>query len=154
VPLPPVSEQRRIVDVLSVYSVYDNLIENNCRRMALLNENGESPLFQQGATDFGDRFVTHAIYSIALTRLAEAGDTCMALAAAGHAGGEALPARQPPFLNIDQHLPLQFLVKNGFEGEPIRCVLRLPVEGPCAVDQHVTAAISYIGLIDIRQIRR
>jgi type I restriction enzyme S subunit len=35
VPLPPVSEQRRIMDVLSAY---DDLIENNRRRMALLEE--------------------------------------------------------------------------------------------------------------------
>ena len=37
VPLPTLSEQRRIVDLLSAY---DNLIENNRRRMALLEEAG------------------------------------------------------------------------------------------------------------------
>ncbi len=35
VPLPPISEQRRIVSILSAY---DDLIENNRRRMALLEE--------------------------------------------------------------------------------------------------------------------
>ena len=35
VPLPPISEQRRIV---SIFSAYDDLIENNRRRMALLED--------------------------------------------------------------------------------------------------------------------
>lgn len=38
------------------------------------NEDGEGLPFHQGVTDFGDRFVTHRIYSTALNRIAEAGD--------------------------------------------------------------------------------
>ena len=126
VPVPPLEVQDRIVDSLSAY---DDLIENNRRRMALLeetarqlyrewfvrlrfpghehtlitngvpegwerrtlgdlaeitmgqspesrhyNEDGEGLPFHQGVTDFGDRFVTHRIYSTALNRLAEPGD--------------------------------------------------------------------------------
>jgi type I restriction enzyme S subunit len=118
--------QRRIVDTLSAY---DDLIENNRRRMALLeeaarqlyrewfvrfrfpghehtritngvpegwgrvrlgelsevtmgqspdsehyNEDREGLPFHQGVTDFGDRFVTHRVYSTALNRVAQAGD--------------------------------------------------------------------------------
>jgi type I restriction enzyme, S subunit len=125
VSLPPPKEQGRIADTLSAY---DDLIENNRRRMALLedaarqlyhewfvrlrfpghehtlitngvpegwerrtlgdlaeitmgqspesrhyNEDGEGLPFHQGVTDFGDRFVTHRIYSTALNRLAEPG---------------------------------------------------------------------------------
>jgi type I restriction enzyme S subunit len=38
------------------------------------NEVGEGLPFHQGVTDFGERFVTHRIYSTALNRVAEAGD--------------------------------------------------------------------------------
>jgi type I restriction enzyme S subunit len=124
--LPPKPLQERIV---GVFMSYDDLIENNRRRMALLedaarqlyrewfvslrfpghehthitngvpkgwerrtlgdlaeitmgqspesrhyNEDGEGLPFHQGVTDFGDRFVTHRIYSTALNRLAEPGD--------------------------------------------------------------------------------
>src|SRR5436305_14949232 len=43
VPLPPVAEQRRIVDILSAY---EDLIENNRRRMTLL-ENGTQQLYRE-----------------------------------------------------------------------------------------------------------
>lgn len=124
--LPEPDCQQRIADILSAY---DDLIENNRRRMALLedvarqlyrewfvrlrfpghehtritngvpegwegkslaeladitmgqspesahyNEDGEGLPFHQGVTDFGDRFVSHRIYSTALNRIAEAGD--------------------------------------------------------------------------------
>jgi type I restriction enzyme S subunit len=124
--LPPPDAQRRIADALSAY---DGLIENNRRRMLLLeaatrllyrewfvrlrfpghehtrstngvpegwerlqvgglakitmgqspeskyyNEAGDGLPFHQGVTDFGDRFVSHRIYSTALNRTAEAGD--------------------------------------------------------------------------------
>jgi type I restriction enzyme S subunit len=124
--VPSVSEQSRIADILSAY---DDLIDNNLRRMALLgdaarqlyrewfvrlrfpghehtritngvpegwgkkslgelalitmgqspesqhyNETGEGLPFHQGVTHFGERFVTHRIYSTALNRIAEAGD--------------------------------------------------------------------------------
>ena len=123
---PRLEVQSRIADILSAY---DDLIENNLRRMALLeeaarqlyrewfvrlrfpghehtritnrvpegwekktlgnlaliimgqspesqhyNEDGEGLPFHQGVTDFGERFVTHRIYSTALNRIAEAGD--------------------------------------------------------------------------------
>jgi type I restriction enzyme S subunit len=116
-------------DIASALCAYDDLIENNRRRMTLLeeavrqlyrewfvrlrfpghehtritkgvpegwervqlgelseitmgqspeskhyNEDGEGLPFHQGVTDFGDRFVTHRIYSTALNRVAEAGD--------------------------------------------------------------------------------
>ncbi|MDE2058436.1 MAG: restriction endonuclease subunit S [candidate division NC10 bacterium] len=125
-PLPRKEVQQRIV---AVFAAYDDLIENNRRRMALLeeatrqlyrewfvrlrfpghehtpitngvpegwerlrlselaeitmgqspesryyNEDGEGLPFHQGVTDFGDRFVTHRIYSTALNRIAESGD--------------------------------------------------------------------------------
>jgi type I restriction enzyme S subunit len=38
------------------------------------NETGEGLPFHQGVTHFGERFVTHRIYSTALNRIAEAGD--------------------------------------------------------------------------------
>ena len=124
--VPSLRDQQAIADILSAY---DDLIENNRRRMALLeeaarqlyrewfvrlrfpghehtritngvpegwerrtlgdlaeitmgqspesrhyNEDGEGLPFHQGVTDFGDRFVTHRIYSTALNRLAEPGD--------------------------------------------------------------------------------
>ncbi|MHB9019823.1 MAG: restriction endonuclease subunit S [Minisyncoccota bacterium] len=124
--IPPIDTQQRIADILSAY---DDLIENNRRRMALLedaarqlyrewfvrlrfpghehtrivdgvpegwervklvelaeitmgqspeskhyNEDGEGLPFHQGVTDFGDRFVTHRIYSTAMNRIAEPGD--------------------------------------------------------------------------------
>lgn len=124
--IPPTVVQARIVAVLSAY---DDLIENNRRRMALLedaarqlyrewfvrlrfpghehtritkgvpvgwgkkslsnlalitmgqspesqhyNEDGDGLPFHQGVTDFGERFVSHRVYSTALNRVAEAGD--------------------------------------------------------------------------------
>lgn len=123
---PPLDAQRSIAVALSAY---DDLIGNNRRRMALLeeaarqlyrewfvrlrfpgyehtritngvpegwekktlgnlalitmgqspesqhyNEDGEGLPFHQGVTDFGERFVTHRIYSTALNRVADAGD--------------------------------------------------------------------------------
>jgi len=123
---PDTNVQQRIADILFAY---DDLIENNRRRMALLddaarqlyrewfvrlrfpghehtriedgvpegwekkslgelaeitmgqspesqhyNDEGEGLPFHQGVTDFGERFVTHRIYTTALSRLAEAGD--------------------------------------------------------------------------------
>lgn len=38
------------------------------------NQDGEGLPFHQGVTDFGNRFVTHRIYSNALNRIAEPGD--------------------------------------------------------------------------------
>ncbi len=121
-----VDYQRTIAEILSAY---DELIENNRRRMALLeeaarqlyrewfvrlrfpghehtrivngmpegwerlplgelaeitmgqspeskhyNEIGEGLPFHQGVTDYGDRFVTHRVYSTAFNRVAEPGD--------------------------------------------------------------------------------
>jgi type I restriction enzyme S subunit len=123
---PPLDTQNSIAAALSAY---DDLIENNRRRMALLeeaarqlyrewcvrlrfpghehtgitngvpegwekktlgdlaeitmgqspesqhyNEDGEGLPFHQGVTDFGERFVSHRIYSTAVNRIAEAGD--------------------------------------------------------------------------------
>ncbi|MCL4498683.1 MAG: restriction endonuclease subunit S [Chloroflexi bacterium] len=124
--LPSRGVQDSIVDILSAY---DDLIENNRRRMGLLedaarqlyrewfvrlrfpghehtrivdgvpegwervklgelaeitmgqspeskhyNEDSEGFPFHQGVTDFGDRFVTHRIYSTAMNRIAGPGD--------------------------------------------------------------------------------
>ena len=124
--LPRVESQHLIADILSGY---DDLIENNQRRMALLedaarqlyrewfirfrfpghehirnvdgvpegwgrvklgelaeitmgqspeskhyNEDGEGLPFHQGVTNYGDRFLTHRIYSTAMNRIAEPGD--------------------------------------------------------------------------------
>jgi type I restriction enzyme S subunit len=123
---PPPNVQQRIADILSAY---DDLIENNRRRMALLedaarqlyrewfvrlrfpghehtpitngvpegwtrkplgdlaeitmgqspesthyNQDGEGLPFHQGVTDFGQRFVSHRVYSTAPNRIAESGD--------------------------------------------------------------------------------
>ncbi len=117
------------VAIAKTLSAYDDLIENNRRRMALLeevarqlyrewfvrlrfpghehtrivdgvpegweqkrfdeladitmgqsppsklyNENGEGLPFHQGVADFGDRFVTHRIYTTAENRIADRGD--------------------------------------------------------------------------------
>jgi len=124
--LPPLPVQRKIVNILSAY---DDLMENNARRIRLLedaarllyeewfvrlrfpghehtpihnglpegwqrkplsavaemimgqsppsklyNEDGEGLPFHQGVTDFGDRFVTHRIYTTATRRIVEASD--------------------------------------------------------------------------------
>ena len=126
IPFPSRAAQDAIVDVLVAY---DDLIENNRRRMALLgeaarqlyrewfvrlrfpghehtriidgvpegwerkrldglaeitmgqspssklyNEDGEGLPFHQGVADFGERFVTHRIYTTAENRIAEPGD--------------------------------------------------------------------------------
>lgn len=126
IPLPPIDTQEMIADILSAY---DDLIENNRRRISLLeksarllyrewfvyfrfpgyervkiikglpegwerrklvelaevvmgqspksqyyNEVGDGLPFHQGVTDYGFRFVSHRIYSSAITKLAEAGD--------------------------------------------------------------------------------
>ncbi|MCF7837061.1 MAG: restriction endonuclease subunit S [Candidatus Marinimicrobia bacterium] len=123
---PSVSEQGAIAEVVSAY---DDLIENNRRRMKLLeeaarqlyrewfvrlrfpgherakiknglpegwerqplgdladvtmgqspessyyNETGEGLPFHQGVADFGDRFVSHRVFTTALNRLAEPSD--------------------------------------------------------------------------------
>ncbi|MCY4585883.1 MAG: restriction endonuclease subunit S [Bryobacterales bacterium] len=133
VAIPPVSIQRKISDILSAY---DDLIENNRRRIALLeeaarllyrewfvhfrfpghehvkiidglpegweprtlvelaevvmgqspksqyyNEAGDGLPFHQGVTDYGFRFVSHRIYSTAVTKLAEAGDILVSVRA-------------------------------------------------------------------------
>ena len=125
-PVPELRLQKRIANVLSAY---DDLIENNHRRMALLedaarqlyrewfvrlrfpghehtritngvpeawekrrldeladvtmgqsppsslyNEVGEGLPFHQGVGDFGDRFVTHRVFTTAKNRLSESGD--------------------------------------------------------------------------------
>jgi len=125
-PFPAKAVQERII---AVFSVYDALVENNRRRMTLLedaarqlyqewfvrlrfpgcehtrivkgvpegwarkslgelaeitmgqspeskyyNEIAEGLPFHQGVTDFGDRFVSHRIYTTALNRVAELGD--------------------------------------------------------------------------------
>ena len=124
--LPRLRIQQQIAEILSAY---DDLIENNRRRMALLeevarqiyrewfvrlrfpghertriingvpetwekrrldeladvtmgqsppsslyNEVGEGLPFHQGVGDFGDRFVTHRVFTIAKNRLSESGD--------------------------------------------------------------------------------
>ena len=124
--VPPLSYQNRVADVLSAY---DDLLENNARRIRLLeasarllyeewfvrlrfpghehtpihdglpkgwqkkplveladmvmgqsppsrlyNEDGEGLPFHQGVSDFGDRFVTHRIFTTSMKRIAEAGD--------------------------------------------------------------------------------
>ena len=123
-------------DVVSILSAYDDLIENNRRRIALLeeeaqllyrewfvhfrfprhehvkiiegipagwkrrtlvelaeivmgqspksqfyNEAGEGLPFHQGVTDYGFRFVSHRIYSSAVTKIAEAGDILVSVRA-------------------------------------------------------------------------
>ena len=130
---PSIAEQRRIASTLSAY---DDLIENNRRRIALLeeaarllyrewfvhfrfpghehvkiidglpegwkprtlvelaevvmgqspksqyyNEAGDGLPFHQGVTDYGFRFVSHRIYSTAVTKLAEAGDILVSVRA-------------------------------------------------------------------------
>ena len=133
VAIPPVFIQRKISDILSAY---DDLIENNRRRIALLeeaarllyrewfvhfrfpghehvkiidglpegwqrrmlvelaevvmgqspksqyyNEAGDGLPFHQGVTDYGFRFVSHRIYSTAVTKFAEAGDILVSVRA-------------------------------------------------------------------------
>ena len=133
IPLPPLETQDKIAEVLSAY---DDLIENNRRRIALLEEAarllyrewfvhvrfpghelrksvdgvpegweqrtlvelaevvmGQSPKsrfyndvgdglpFHQGVTDYGFRFVSHRIFSSAVTKIAEAGDILISVRA-------------------------------------------------------------------------
>ena len=133
VPQVPLHEQRKIAEILSAY---DDLIENNRRRIALLeeaarllyrewfvhlrfpgyehikvidglpegwvrrtlvelaevvmgqspksqfyNDAGEGLPFHQGVTDYGFRFVSHRIYSAAVTKIAEAGDILVSVRA-------------------------------------------------------------------------
>ena len=133
VPLPPIETQNKIADILSAY---DGLIENNRRRIALLeeaarllyrewfvhfhfpgyehvkvidelpegwvrrtlvelaeivmgqspksqfyNDTGEGLPFHQGVTDYGFRFVSHRIYSTAVTKIAQAGDILVSVRA-------------------------------------------------------------------------
>ena len=133
VPQVPLHEQRKIAEILSAY---DDLIENNRRRIALLeeaarllyrewfvhlrfpgyehikvidglpegwvrrrlvelaevvmgqspksqfyNDAGEGLPFHQGVTDYGFRFVSHRIYSTAVTKIAEAGDILVSVRA-------------------------------------------------------------------------
>ena len=123
-------------EIANILSAYDNLIENNRRRIALLeeaarllyrewfvhfrfpghedvkiidglperwkrrtlvelaevvmgqspksqyyNEAGDGLPFHQGVTDYGFRFVSHRIYSTAVTKLAEAGDILISVRA-------------------------------------------------------------------------
>ena len=130
---PNVDVQKQIADTLSAY---DELIENNQRRIALLeeaarllyrewfvhfrfpgnelckiidgipegwrrrtlvelaevvmgqspksqfyNEAGEGLPFHQGVTDYGFRFVSHRIFSSAVTKIAEAGDILISVRA-------------------------------------------------------------------------
>ena len=132
-PKPSFQAQRRIADTLSAY---DDLIENNRRRIALLeeaarllyrewfvhfrfpghehikvidglpvgwvrrtlvelaevvmgqspksqfyNDAGEGLPFHQGVTDYGFRFVSHRIYSTAVTKIAESGDILVSVRA-------------------------------------------------------------------------
>ena len=132
-PKHSIDQQERIADILSAY---DELIENNRRRIALLeeaarmlyrewfvhfrfpghervkitdglpegwvrrtlvelaevvmgqspksqfyNDVGEGLPFHQGVTDYGSRFVSHRIYSTAVTKIAEAGDTLVSVRA-------------------------------------------------------------------------
>ena len=131
--LPTIEIQKEIADILSAY---DDLIENNRRRIALLeeaarmlyrewfvhfrfpghehvkvidglpegwvrrtlvelaevvmgqspksqfyNDVGEGLPFHQGVTDYGFRFVSHRIYSTAVTKIAEAGDILVSVRA-------------------------------------------------------------------------
>ena len=124
--IPSPHTQRELVKILSAY---DDLLENNARRIRLLeesarllyeewfvrlrfpghehtpihdglpkgwqkkplveladmvmgqsppsrlyNEDGEGLPFHQGVSDFGDRFVTHRIFTTSMKRIAEAGD--------------------------------------------------------------------------------
>ena len=133
VPVPPLDVQARIGNILSAY---DDLIENNRRRIALLekaarliyrewfvhfrfpghehgnilesipegwkrrtlvelaevvmgqspksrfyNDAGEGLPFHQGVTDYGFRFVSHRIFSSAVTKIAEAGDILISVRA-------------------------------------------------------------------------
>ena len=135
--LPIYIPERSIQDeIVSILSAYDDLIENNRRRIALLEEAarllyrewfvhfrfagyehvkimdgipqgwksrmlvefadvvmGQSPKsqfyndvgdglpFHQGVSDYGFRFVSHRIYSTALTKIAEAGDILVSVRA-------------------------------------------------------------------------
>jgi len=131
--LPPLPKQQKIASILSGY---DDLIENNQRRIQLLEESarllykewfvnfrfpghentkivdgvpegwerkplvevahltmGQSPKsefynavgdglpFHQGVTNYGERFVSHKIYSTKITRLAESGDILCSVSA-------------------------------------------------------------------------
>ena len=133
VPRPATREQEEIVDILSAY---DELIENNRRRIALLeeaarllyrewfvhfrfpghehvkridgipdgwkrrmlielaevvmgqspksqfyNQSGEGLPFHQGVTDYGHRFVSHRVYSSAVTKVANARDILVSVRA-------------------------------------------------------------------------
>ena len=133
IPLPPNTVQQEISGALSAY---DELMENNRRRIALLeaaarllyrewfvhfrfpghehvkvidglpegwvrrtlvelaevvmgqspksqfyNNAGEGLPFHQGVTDYGFRFVSHRIYSTAVTKIAEAGDILVSVRA-------------------------------------------------------------------------
>jgi type I restriction enzyme S subunit len=132
-PVPPLPVQEKIA---SVIGAYDDLIENNLRRIALLeeaarmlyrewfvrfrfpghehvkindgvpegwkrrllidsaevvmgqsprsqfyNETGEGLPFHQGVTDYGFRFVSHRVFSTAVTKIAEAGDILVSVRA-------------------------------------------------------------------------
>ena len=44
------------------------------------NEAGEDLPFHQGVTDYGFRFVSHRIFSSAVTKIAEAGDILISVA--------------------------------------------------------------------------
>ena len=132
-PVPELAVQKKITDILSAY---DDLIENNRRRIALLeeaarllyrewfvhfrfpghehveiteglpegwerrtlvecakvvmgqspksqfyNDVGEGLPFHQGVTDYGFRYVSHRIYSTAITKIAVAGDILVSVRA-------------------------------------------------------------------------
>ena len=132
-PVPELAVQEKIADTLSAY---DDLIENNRRRIALLeeaarllyrewfvhfrfpshanlrvsdgppdkwerrtlveiaevvmgqspksqfyNDAGEGLPFHQGVTNYGFRFISHRIYSTAVTKIAEAGDILVSVRA-------------------------------------------------------------------------
>ena len=132
-PVPELADQKAIAGILSAY---DGLIENNRRRIELLeesarllyrewfvhfrfpghervekvdgipigwerrtllelaevemgqspksqfyNESGEGIPFHQGVTDYGFRFVSHRVYSTAVTKSAEAGDILVSVRA-------------------------------------------------------------------------
>ena len=60
-------EKRRLVDLAEI-------VMGQSPSSEFYNDNGDGLPFHQGVADFGERFVSHRIYTTALNRVAEAGD--------------------------------------------------------------------------------
>ena len=72
--LPEGWQQRTLVELAEV-------IMGQSPKSQFYNEAGDGLPFHQGVTDYGFRFVSHRIYSTAVTKLAEAGDILVSVRA-------------------------------------------------------------------------